>query len=97
MYEDLSSLYLVELIKEENWVKYPIVKYYIKNTDKIINNKLVSIPKSCYVSKLILSEKEGYNETDLCIKMKKNCIIKPNYNFSEIDSNKVLIDNNKIS
>lgn len=97
MFEDLSSLYLIELIKEENCEQYPNVIYYIKNTDKIINNKLISIPKPYYVSKLALSGKQGYNEIDLCIKMKEKCIIEPNYNFSKIDSGQELIENNKIS
>ena len=45
MYEDISSLYLVEFIKEENCEQYPNVMYYIKNTDKIMNYYLVSIPE----------------------------------------------------
>ena len=72
--------------------------YYIKNLLKIINNKLINLPKyySFFDNNVDNSVFSGFNEIDLCITIKKTTKIERNYNFCEIDSKKELIKENKL-
>ena len=95
-YEDLTSMHLLEFIGDDNYDKFPTVMYYIKNNDKILNNKIITLPELYYTSKIGISGKLGFNEIDLCIRMKKTVFFKENYNLCEIDDNKKLIQDNEL-
>ena len=87
-------------MEKKNYDIGPTVIYYINNPLKIINNKLLNLPKPLSFSHNIEvsnSYFSGYNEIDICQKVRKTIHIDENYNFCEINENKGLINNNKIS
>ena len=40
IYEDLSTLYLIAVLGDKNCEQLPTVMYYIKNAEKVNNNKI---------------------------------------------------------
>ena len=107
LFESANKTYILNQIQEQNYIEYPKIIYYLNQNavKKMFDNKIFSNPKKYLLkdTKSDGSSFHGYNEFDICFKMKQDINMDENNNFNIVKlSGQNIIDkynpqlNNKI-
>ena len=85
LYEESNKVYLLNEIENENYEEFPDIIYYLnkKGVEKLFKDKLLLFPTQYELknTKDDRTEFYGYNEIDICFKIKKDVKIEQNNNF----------------
>ena len=98
LFEKSNKEYLFNEIEKDNYIEYPTIIYYLNSSgvEKLYKEKIFNFP----ISYIINDKKDGgddfsgYNEFDICFKMKENIKIEQNKQFNIIKLNNGNIINN---
>ena len=86
LYEESNKIYLLNEIENENYEEFPDIIYYLneKGVGKLFKDKLLLFPTQYKLkdTKDNGTEFSGYNELDICFKIKKDVKIEQNNNFN---------------